>query len=127
MHSYDFCKINFFNRPNDEPFINLKLRKSIWKKIRKIRVVSCGYTNATIQINAIKDSTITSNFFFDYNKNFNNSEEINFYNNVNIIFHNWAILHYSYSPIEKNFDFKRFVNKVDFSPFKKIDWMMEKK
>jgi hypothetical protein len=29
MHSYDFCKINFFNRPNDEPFINLKLRKSI--------------------------------------------------------------------------------------------------
>lgn len=88
MHSYDFCRFNYHNRPNNEPFINNKLRKSIKKRIRKFRVVSSGYTNATIQMNSIKDSFVSSNFFFDYKQKFKVKNSKHFYNDINMFFHN---------------------------------------
>lgn len=127
MHSYDFCKFNDHNRPNNEPFINHKLRKSAIKRIKKLRVVSSGYANATIQMNSIKDPYVSSNFFFNYKQKFEVKDPELFFNNLNCSFRNWFMLNFWNNLTKKSLYFKLPINRLDFNPKKKINWMQDTK
>jgi hypothetical protein len=122
MNNYDFCTINLFNRFNDEIFINKKFRFAIWRRVYKTRTIYFGYNSAFTKINGVNDSAVKIKNYINYDF-FNKFIDKKFISNINMIYYKWFSIIFFKKKINSHFDFNFFINKFDFTPSIKINWM----
>jgi ribosomal protein S4 len=122
MNNYDFCTINLFNRFNDEIFINKKFRFAIWRRVYKTRTIYFGYNSAFTKINGVNDSAVKIKNYTKYDF-FNKFIDKKFISNINMIYYKWFSIIFFKKKINSHFDFNFFINKFDFTPSIKINWM----
>jgi hypothetical protein len=120
MNTYDFCTINLFNRFNDEIFLNKKFRFAVWRRIYKTRTIYFGYNTGFTKINGVNDNTVVIKNFINYNF-FNNFIDKKFISNINMLIYKWFSIIFFKKNINEHFDF--YINKFNFNPVIKINWM----